>query len=87
MQNYFYNLPQGHHIGFSPAQASHGAFAGIYHPSQTMAAPPTVQPHLHQSQAMAGSIESVLPPSVAYQQPQHAQMNWSSQLLSRENIR
>uniref|UniRef100_A0A5B7BJ76 Putative RNA polymerase II degradation factor 1 isoform X3 n=1 Tax=Davidia involucrata TaxID=16924 RepID=A0A5B7BJ76_DAVIN len=39
--NSFYNLPQGQHVTFSPAQAGHGPFTGIYHPAQTMAAPST----------------------------------------------
>ncbi|KAK9269387.1 hypothetical protein L1049_001159 [Liquidambar formosana] len=79
--NSFYNLPpQGQHVPFSPAQAGHGAFAGIYHPTQTMAGPSTVHPLLQQSQAISGSVETVghPPPSGSYQQPQNAQMNWNS---------
>ncbi|XP_042520223.1 GBF-interacting protein 1-like isoform X2 [Macadamia integrifolia] len=74
----FYNLPpQGQHVAFAPTQAGHGAFAGIYHPSQTVAAA-SVHPLLQQSQTMAGAVEMVGPPAGVYQQPQRAQMNWTN---------
>lgn len=77
----FYNLPlHGPHVAFSPAQAGHGAFAGLYHPAQTMTAPSTVHPLMQQSQGMTGSAEMVgpPPPSGSYQQHQGAQMNWNN---------
>lgn len=61
-------------MSFSPAQASHGAFNGIY-AGQTLAASSTL---LQQSQALAGAVETAGPPSGVFQQPQHAQMNWIS---------
>ncbi|XP_043689113.1 GBF-interacting protein 1-like isoform X2 [Telopea speciosissima] len=74
----FYNLPpQGQHVAFAPTQAGHGAFAGIYHPAQTVAAA-SVHPLLQQSQTMAGAVEMVGPPAGVYQQPQRAQMNWTN---------
>ncbi|OVA19746.1 Protein of unknown function DUF1296 [Macleaya cordata] len=74
----FYNLsPQGHHVTFAPTQAGHAAFAGIYHPTQTMAAA-TVHPLLQQSQTMAGAVEMVGPPAGVYQQPQRPQINWTN---------
>ncbi|KAE9591054.1 hypothetical protein Lal_00021491 [Lupinus albus] len=61
-----YNLsPQGH-FAFPPTQ--------IYQPGQIVASPSTL---LQQSQAVAGPVETVGPPSGAYQQPQHAQINWN----------
>ncbi|KAK7289601.1 hypothetical protein RIF29_03354 [Crotalaria pallida] len=73
--NSLYNLgPQGH-LAFPSTQTSHGAFAGIYQPGQTVASPSTL---LQQSQAVAGPVETIRPPSGAYQQPQHAQINWNS---------
>lgn len=73
--NPLYNFtPQGH-LTFPTTQAGH-AFAGIYESGQTVASPSTL---LQQSQAVAGAVETVGPPSGAYhQQPQHAQMNWNS---------
>ena len=74
--NSSYNhLPQGQqHIGFSPPQASHAPFDGIYHPAQTMASTsPLPQP----SKAMARPAEVAEPPSGTYQHPQHA-INWNS---------
>ncbi|KAK9285319.1 hypothetical protein L1049_024510 [Liquidambar formosana] len=72
----FYNLPpQGQHITFTPTQAGHGTFAGIYHPAQTVTAA-TVHPLLQQSQTMAGGVDMVGPTASVYQQPQHAQINW-----------
>jgi len=63
----FYNLP---------TQGQHMTFPGIYHhPTQTVAAG-TVHPMLQQSQAMAGAVEMVGPPSGVYQQPQRTQINW-----------
>lgn len=73
-----YNLtPQGQHLTFPLAQASHGAFAGIYQPAQTVASPSTL---LQQSQAVAGLVETVGPPAGSYQQPQAqpSQINWNS---------
>ncbi|OIW16406.1 hypothetical protein TanjilG_19122 [Lupinus angustifolius] len=76
--NPLYNLiPQGH-FTFPPTQAGHGAFAGLYQPGQTVASPSTL---LQQSQAVAGPVENVGPPSVSYQQqPQPAQINWNSNM-------
>lgn len=74
--NSLYNLPpQGQHVTFSPGQAGHGAFPGIYPPGHTLTAPSTL---LQQSQAIAGAVDSIGPPSGAYQQPQHAQVNWNT---------
>ncbi|KAI7979051.1 GBF-interacting protein 1-like [Camellia lanceoleosa] len=43
--NSFYNhIPPGQHIAFSPLQAGHAPFAGIYHPAQTMASSSTARP-------------------------------------------
>ncbi|XP_050370882.1 GBF-interacting protein 1-like [Argentina anserina] len=69
-----YNLPQGQRFAFSPVHAGHGAMTGIFPPGQTMASPT----YLQQSQAVAGAAETIGPPPAAYQQPQHAQMNWNS---------
>ncbi|GAB4825317.1 hypothetical protein Ancab_008189 [Ancistrocladus abbreviatus] len=72
----FYNLPpQGQPVTFTPTQAGHGGFAGIYHPAQAVTAA-MVHPLLQQSQAMAGAIDMVGATAGVYQQPQHAQMNW-----------
>ncbi|KAF8414285.1 hypothetical protein HHK36_002287 [Tetracentron sinense] len=74
----FYNLPpQGQHVTFTPTQSGHGAFTGIYHPAQTVSAA-TVHPLLQQSQTMTGAVEMLGPPAGVYQQPQHAQMNWTN---------
>ncbi|XP_031375457.1 GBF-interacting protein 1-like isoform X2 [Punica granatum] len=73
--NSLYNLPQGQHVTFSPAQAGHGAF-GMQQPPQTMAGAPTAHPLLQQSQG--GTVETVGLPSGAYQLPQHAQINWNA---------
>ncbi|KAK7320300.1 hypothetical protein VNO77_29645 [Canavalia gladiata] len=74
--NSLYNLtPQGQHLTFPPTQAAHGAFAGIYQAGQTVASPSTL---LQQSQAVAGPVETVGPPSGSYQQPQPAHVNWNS---------
>ncbi|XP_072969616.1 GBF-interacting protein 1-like [Typha angustifolia] len=74
----FYGLPpQGQHVAFAPAQAGHGAFGGIYHPSQTVAAA-AVHPLLQQSQTVAGAVEMVAPPAGVYQQPQRGQINWTN---------
>nr|XP_011467310.1 PREDICTED: endochitinase A isoform X3 [Fragaria vesca subsp. vesca] len=74
----FYNLPaQGQHV-FTPTQAGHGTFAGLYHPAQAVSAA-AVHPLLQQSQTMAGTVDMVGPGGNVYQQPQHAQqMNWPS---------
>ncbi|CAK9167185.1 unnamed protein product [Ilex paraguariensis] len=71
-----YNVPQGQ-LAFTPTQAGHGTFAGIYHPPQTMTAA-TIHPLLQQSQTMAGAVDMVGPTGSVYQQPQHAQINWPS---------
>ncbi|XP_050382109.1 GBF-interacting protein 1-like isoform X3 [Argentina anserina] len=75
----FYNLPtQSQHVTFTPTQASHGTFAGLYHPAQAVSAA-AVHPLLQQSQPMAGAVDMVGPGGNVYQQPQHAQqMNWPS---------
>ncbi|KAK4275288.1 hypothetical protein QN277_018400 [Acacia crassicarpa] len=72
--NSMYNFNHQGHLMFPPTQTGH-AFAGIYQPGQTVPSPSTL---LQQSQSVTGSVETVGAPSVAYQQPQHAQMNWSS---------
>ncbi|GMN27563.1 hypothetical protein TIFTF001_001717 [Ficus carica] len=69
--------PQGQHVAFTPAQAGHGTFAGIYHPAQAVTAT-TVHPLLQQSQTMVGGVDMVGPGGGVYQQPQHAQLNWPS---------
>ncbi|XP_038975945.1 GBF-interacting protein 1-like isoform X1 [Phoenix dactylifera] len=72
----FYNLsPQGQHVTFTPTQAGHGSFTGIYHPTPTVAAG-SVQPFLQQSQAISGAIEVAGLPAGIYQQPQCAPVNW-----------
>ncbi|XP_061337604.1 GBF-interacting protein 1-like isoform X2 [Gastrolobium bilobum] len=74
--NSLYNLtPQGQHLTLPPTQATHGAFAGIYQPGQTVASPSTL---LQQSQAVAGPVETIGPPSGSYQQPKPAQINWNT---------
>ncbi|XP_038686359.1 GBF-interacting protein 1-like isoform X3 [Tripterygium wilfordii] len=76
--NPLYSLPQNGQIAFSPAQASHSTFAGIYQPSLTMTAPSTVNPLLQPSQAVAATVEPVGPAPGAYQQPsQLAHVNWN----------
>ncbi|XP_052482108.1 GBF-interacting protein 1-like isoform X1 [Gossypium raimondii] len=78
--NSLYNLSlHGPQLPFSPAQAGHGAFAGLYQsPPQTMAAPSNVNTLLQQSQSTAAAVGSVGPPSGTYQQPQLAQVNWKT---------
>ncbi|KAL1127053.1 hypothetical protein V6Z11_A13G153300 [Gossypium hirsutum] len=78
--NSLYNLPlHGPQLPFSPAQAGHGAFAGLYQSlPQTMAAPSNVNTLLQQSQSTAAAVGSVGPPSGTYQQPQLAQVNWKT---------
>ncbi|KAJ0988207.1 hypothetical protein J5N97_006563 [Dioscorea zingiberensis] len=74
----FYNLPPpGQPLSFAPSQAGHGAFTGIYHPTQTVTAT-AVHPLLPQSQPMSGAVEMVGPPAGVYQQPQRAQINWAN---------
>lgn len=73
--NSLYNLPQGQHVTFSPAQASHGPF-GMQQPAQALVGAPTAHPLLQHSQGV--SIESVGLPSGAYQLPQLAQINWNT---------
>ena len=72
--NSLYNIPP-QHLAFSPQQPGHGAFAGIFPPAHAMTTPSTL---LQQSQAMAGVTDAMGPPSGAYQQPQHSQINWNS---------
>ncbi|XP_074591422.1 GBF-interacting protein 1-like [Curcuma longa] len=74
--NSFYNIPQGQHITFTPTQAGHGAFSGIYPP--TPAVPNSVHPLLQQSQTVAGAVEMLAPPTGVYQQTQRAQINWTN---------
>ncbi|KAG4111975.1 hypothetical protein ERO13_D13G134700v2 [Gossypium hirsutum] len=78
--NSLYNLSlHGPQLPFSPAQAGHGAFAGLYQsPPQTMAAPSNVNTLLQQSQSTAAAVGSVGPPPGTYQQPQLAQENWKT---------
>ncbi|CAN6448289.1 unnamed protein product [Victoria cruziana] len=72
----FYNLPpQGQHVTFGPTQAGPGAFAGIFHTAQTMAAA-TVHPLLQQSQTIGPAVEVAGPQAGVYQQPQ--QINWAN---------
>ncbi|KAH7684174.1 hypothetical protein IHE45_05G227400 [Dioscorea alata] len=74
----FYSLPSpGQPLSFAPSQAGHGAFTGIYHPTQTVAAT-AVHPLLPQSQPMSGAVEMVGPPAGVYQQQQRAQINWTN---------
>lgn len=80
--NVFYNLPQGQQVAYSPGQ---GPLSGMYHLTQTTGAPTTFQPLPQQSVAIAGSVESVVPPTCTYQQP-HSQINWNTKSLNRENI-
>lgn len=72
--NSLYNFPPQGHLTFPPTQAAH-AFAGIYQPGQPVASPSTL---LQQSQAVVGPVDTIGPPSGAFQQPQHGQMNWNS---------
>ncbi|GMJ11582.1 hypothetical protein like AT3G07660 [Hibiscus trionum] len=78
--NSLYNLSlHGQQLPFSPAQAGHGAFAGLYQsPPQTMAAPSNINTLLQQSQPMAAAVGTVGPPTGPYQQPQLAQVNWKT---------
>ncbi|XP_059669297.1 GBF-interacting protein 1-like [Cornus florida] len=73
--NSFYNLHQGQHFMFSPAQVGHGAYTGVYHPAPTMVASSTAPPQLIPSQAMGGPVETVGPPPV-FPQSQHA-LGWN----------
>ncbi|MED6219796.1 hypothetical protein PIB30_039008 [Stylosanthes scabra] len=74
--NSLYNFPpQGQHLTFPPPQPNPGAFAGIYPPGQTVVSHSTL---LQQSQAVAGPVEAVGPPSGSYHQPQPTQINWNS---------
>ncbi|KAB5534312.1 hypothetical protein DKX38_017398 [Salix brachista] len=52
--------PQGQHLTFSPPQAGHGTFPGIYPPVQTMAAPSTANHLTQQPQAMPATVEPVV---------------------------
>ncbi|CAL9125371.1 GBF-interacting protein 1-like [Musa acuminata AAA Group] len=73
----YYSIPQGQHMTYAPTQAGHGAFSGVYHPPPTVPAS-SVHPLLQQSQTVAGAVEMVGPPAGVYQQPQHAQINWTN---------
>lgn len=73
-----YNLPpQGQHMTFTPTQAGHGTFPGVYHPAQAVTAA-VVHPLLQQSQSVNEAVDMVGPGSSVYQQPQPGQLNWSS---------
>ncbi|XP_039027387.1 GBF-interacting protein 1-like isoform X2 [Hibiscus syriacus] len=73
----FYNLaPPGQNVTFAPTQVVPGSFAGIYHPQAATAA--AVHPLLQQAQTMAGAVNMGGSAAGVYRQPQHAQMNWSS---------
>ncbi|KAE8702738.1 GBF-interacting protein 1 [Hibiscus syriacus] len=78
--NSLYNLSlHSQQLPFSPSQASHGAFAGLYHsPPQTVAPPSNSNTLLQQSQPMAAAVGTVGPPAGPYQQPQLAQVNWKT---------
>ncbi|GMI85200.1 hypothetical protein HRI_002189200 [Hibiscus trionum] len=78
--NSLYNLSlHGQQLPYSPAQAGHGAFAGLYQsPPQTMAAPSNISTLLQQSQPMAVAVGTAGPPAGPYQQPQLAQVNWKT---------
>ncbi|KAL2474411.1 Kinase-related protein of unknown function (DUF1296) [Abeliophyllum distichum] len=71
----FYNFPQGQ-LAFTSTQPGHGTFAGMYHAQAMTAA--TVHPLLQQSQTITSPVDMVGPPTSVYQQPQHTQLNWSS---------
>ncbi|KAE8713722.1 GBF-interacting protein 1 [Hibiscus syriacus] len=75
--NPLYNVSLlGQHLPFSPAQAGHGAIAGLYQSSQAPAAP-NANALLQQPQPMAAA-EAKVPASGAYQQPQLAQIDWNT---------
>ncbi|KAK8497617.1 hypothetical protein V6N11_073760 [Hibiscus sabdariffa] len=78
--NSLYNLSlQGQQLPYSPAQAGHGALAGLYQsPPQTMTAPSNISTLLQQSQPSAVAVGTVGPPTGLYQQPQLAQVNWKA---------
>ncbi|KAL4342035.1 hypothetical protein GQ457_08G007850 [Hibiscus cannabinus] len=78
--NSLYNLSlHSQQLPYSPAQAGHGAFAGLYQsPPQTMTAPSNISTLLHQSQPSAVAVGTVGPPTSPYQQPQLAQVNWKA---------
>ncbi|CAH9063984.1 unnamed protein product [Cuscuta epithymum] len=79
--NYFYNLPHAQQVAFSPAaHSTHGPFSSIYHPSQPIANPLSIQSQ--RTQAVGGSVDA-LPPG-PHQQLQH-QINWNAAFLNREN--
>ncbi|KAK8579105.1 hypothetical protein V6N12_069437 [Hibiscus sabdariffa] len=67
--NPLYNVSfHGQQFHFSPAQAGHGAIAGLYLSSQTIAPPSNVNTLLQHSQAMAAATaETAVPASSAYQ--------------------
>ncbi|CAI9756803.1 unnamed protein product [Fraxinus pennsylvanica] len=62
--NVFYNIPQGQHSIF-PLQVGHGTFPGIYHPTQTVSIPSTLQSLPQQSQAVAGPLGAYLATTIA----------------------
>lgn len=73
--NSFYNLPQGQ-LAFTPTQAGHGAFTGVFHHPVAAA---NIHQLLQQSQAITSPVDMVVPTAgVFQQQPQHAQLNWPS---------
>ncbi|KAG6472946.1 GBF-interacting protein 1-like isoform X1 [Zingiber officinale] len=72
----FYNIPQGQHMTFTPAQAGHGTFSGMYPPTPAVAG--SVHPLLQPSQSVPGGVEMLAPPAGVYQPTQHAQINWTN---------
>ncbi|KAI3755679.1 hypothetical protein L1987_55485 [Smallanthus sonchifolius] len=69
----FYNLPQGGQVAYTPTQAAHATFAGIYQPVTTT----PIHPLFQQPQPLAGGVDMVGPTSTVYQQPpQPPQINW-----------
>lgn len=80
--NISYNFPQGQQVAYSPGQ---GPLSGTYHLTQTAGAPINVQSLPQQSHSVAGSVESVVPPTGTYQQLP-SQTNWNTKIVNRENI-
>lgn len=70
---------------FTPTQAGHGTFAGVYHPAQAVTAA-MVHPIMQQSQTMAGAVDMVGPGGSVYQPTQQAQINWPSNYWNRDGI-
>lgn len=74
--NPFYNLPQGQHVAFTPTQAGHAAFPGIFHPTQM--ASTAIHPLLHQSQSVAGAVDMVNHQTGVYPPSQRSPINWAN---------